>query len=190
MFKRSFILLWEVVKIVAISLAIFLPVRYYLIQPFYVKGASMKPNFSSYQYLIVDEISYRFQSPQRGQIIVFRYPRNPQEYFIKRIIALPGEGIKISNGQIEIFNKLHPQGFVLKENYLFPGTETYSKTTSKITLAKDEYYVLGDNRMASMDSRSFGPVNSSFIIGKVAFRGWPLSKIKIFDNSQLPQYGN
>ncbi|HLD69247.1 MAG TPA: signal peptidase I, partial [Candidatus Omnitrophota bacterium] len=85
---KSFI--WETVKVVVISLAIIIPVRYFLIQPFYVKGASMEPNFYDQEYLIIDEISYRFREPQRGEIVVFRYPRDPASFFIKRIIGLPG----------------------------------------------------------------------------------------------------
>jgi signal peptidase I len=83
--------IWEFLKIVIVSLLIILPIRYFIIQPFYVKGASMEPNFHDREYLIIDEISYRFNEPQRGQVIVFRYPNNPQEYFIKRVIGLPGD---------------------------------------------------------------------------------------------------
>ena len=82
--RKFFLFIWEIVKVVSISLVIILPVRYYLIQPFYVKGASMEPTFHDHEYLIIDEISYRFNSPERGQVVVFRYPRNPQEYYIKR----------------------------------------------------------------------------------------------------------
>ena len=91
MIKDIFSFFFELVKIIVISLVIIIPVRYFLIQPFYVKGASMEPNFYDHEYLIIDEITYRFRDPERGEIIVFRYPRNPQEYFIKRIIGLPGD---------------------------------------------------------------------------------------------------
>src|SRR5665811_1655226 len=104
--RKFFLFVWEIVKVVSISLAIILPVRYYLIQPFYVKGASMEPNFHDQEYLIVDEISYRFKAPERGQVIVFRYPRNPQEYFIKRVIGLPNEDVQIRDGQVVIYNCL------------------------------------------------------------------------------------
>lgn len=188
MFKRFFIFMWEILKVVAISLAIILPVRYYLIQPFYVKGASMEPNFHDHEYLIIDEISYRFREPQRGEIIVFRYPRHPQEYFIKRMIGLPGETVQIKNGQVLVYNESHPEGLVLNEKYLPADLETFSMTESTVELADDEYFVLGDNRGSSKDSRSFGPVNKSFLTGKVMFRGWPLDKITLFDKNTLPQY--
>lgn len=188
--KKFFLFVWEITKVVSISLAIILPVRYYLIQPFYVKGASMEPNFHDQEYLIIDEISYRFGPPQRGQVIVFRYPRNPQEYFIKRVIGLPGEEIQFQKGQIFIFNSQYPEGIVVDEKYLSSDLMTYSQSEAKISIGPGEYFVLGDNRNASKDSRSFGPVNKSFITGKVLFRGWPLNEVKIFDQKSWPQYSN
>lgn len=188
--KKFFLFVWEITKVVCISLAIILPVRYYLIQPFYVKGASMEPNFHDHEYLIIDEISYRFNSPIRGQVIVFRYPRNPQEYFIKRIIGLPGEQVQIKDGQVIIFNDSHPEGLVLKEKYLPADLATFDTNSEKVTVGRDEYFVLGDNRSASKDSRSFGVLSRSFITGKVLFRGWPLNEITVFDKDYWPQYNN
>ena len=167
---------WELVKMVVISLAIVLPVRYFLIQPFYVKGASMEPNFYDREYLIIDEISYRFNTPQRGDIIVFRYPHDPQEYFIKRVIGLPGETVELKDGQIYIYNQQYPEGQLLDEVYINEAIKTYSYTVDKVEVGADEYYVLGDNRLASKDSRSFGAVNKSFIVGRVFFRGWPVDR--------------
>jgi len=186
--KKFFIFVWEITKVVVISLAIILPVRYYLIQPFYVKGASMEPNFHDHEYLIIDEISYRFNPPIRGQVVVFRYPRNPQEYFIKRVIGLPGEEVQIKDGQITIFNEEHPEGFMLSETYLPADLMTDGQNEEKISVGSNEYFVLGDNRNASKDSRSFGPVSRSFITGKVLFRGWPLNEVTIFDKNYWPQY--
>jgi len=187
--KNAFLFVLELVKIVVFSLVIIIPVRYFLIQPFYVKGDSMKPNFHNNEYLIVDEINYRFNDPKRGDIVVFRYPKNPQEFFIKRIIALPGEKVSIKNGDIKIYNDEHPDGFVLDETYLDPNLETYSADDAIVELRNDdtstEYFVLGDNRGASKDSRIFGPVNKSFIIGRVLFRGWPFDKIDVF---KAPEY--
>jgi signal peptidase I len=186
--RKFFIFTWEIVKVVCISLAIILPVRYYLIQPFYVKGASMVPNFHDQEYLIVDEISYRFKAPERGQVIVFRYPRNPQEYFIKRIIALPGEEVQIKDGKVLIFNTLNPDGLVLNEKYLPTDLFTEDNNGEKIKVEANEYFVLGDNRSNSKDSRSFGPVDKSFVIGKILFRGWPIKEITVFNNSYWPKY--
>lgn len=178
--------IWEFLKIVIISLVIILPIRYFVIQPFYVKGASMEPNFHDHEYLIIDEISYHFNTPQRGQVIVFRYPQNPQEYFIKRVIALPGETIEFVDGAIRIYNKENPDGFILDEaKYLSDTVKTYSNEEGAITLSNSEYFVLGDNRYSSKDSRIFGPLDKSFITGKVMLRGWPFSRFVLFDYSDI-----
>ncbi len=184
MFKKFALTVFELLKIVVISLVIIFPIRYFLIQPFYVKGASMEPSFFENEYLIIDEISYRLHEPKRGDIVVFRYPRNPQEYFIKRLIALPGEEIQFKDGNVIIYNDKHPDGIVLNEPYLKPGVKTYGLTDEKIKLEKNEYFMLGDNRNASKDSRRFGPVNKNFIIGKVLFRGWPFDRVKVFKDYQ------
>lgn len=171
---------------VIISLAIIIPVRYFLIQPFYVKGMSMEPNFHDHEYLIIDEISYRFNEPKRGDIVIFRYPKDPQEYFIKRIIGLPGEKVEIKDGEVYIYNKNFPSGVVLEEKYLPAGLKTdRNSLLSTAEMDQDEYFVLGDNRGSSKDSRTFGPVERSFIIGRVAFRGWPLNRVTTFET---PQY--
>lgn len=188
--KKFLLFVWEIVKVIIISAVIIIPIRYFLIQPFFVKGASMEPNFHDREYLIIDELSYRFTPPTRGQVIVFRYPRNPQEYFIKRIIGLPGEEVQIKDGQVLIFNASHPKGLALEEKYLPNNLVTYTQDEAKVIVGPDEYYVLGDNRGASKDSRYFGPVNKSFITGKVLFRGWPLSEATVFNKSYWPQYNN
>jgi len=171
----------EVIQIVMISSAIIIPVRYFLVQPFYVKGASMEPNFYDHEYLIIDELSYRFRIPERGEIVVFRYPREPSQFFIKRVVALPGETVEITGGEVVIYNTEHPNGLKLDEEYL---TETTSGK-ERVTLGPDEYFVLGDNRDSSLDSRSFGALNKDNIIGRVWVRGLPLSRIGTFD---LPEY--
>ncbi len=180
MIKNFFSFVLELIKVVIISLAIILPIRYFLIQPFYVKGASMEPSFYDHEYLIIDEISYRFREPQRGDIIVFRYPQNPQEYFIKRLIGLPGEKVQLKDGDVYLYNQQSPDGFKLNEPYLSPGTKTYGFNEEILSLGRDEFYLLGDNRNSSKDSRSFGPVNKSFIIGRVLFRGWPVNRVNFF----------
>ncbi len=172
----------EVLQIVIISGAIIIPVRYFLIQPFYVKGASMEPNFYDQEYLIIDEITSRFNGPERGTSIVFKYPKDPSQFFIKRVIGLPGETVEINNGDVIIYNTLHPNGVVLKEEYI-----VHESTGGKdrVILGEEEYYVLGDNRDESLDSRSFGAVTASHIIGRVWVRGLPFSRFGTFD---LPTY--
>ena len=176
--KTTWEFIVEIVKVVVISLAIIIPIRYFLIQPFYLKGASMEPNFEDHQYLIVNEISYRFQEPTRGDIIVFRYPKDPRQYFIKRIIGLPGETVKVKDGKIYIFNEQYAQGIAVNENdYL---ENAFTSGNKELTLGEEEYFVLGDNRNASLDSRSFGAVPKRLIKGKVWLRGWPFDDFKIF----------
>lgn len=178
--------IWEFLKIVIVSLLIILPIRYFIIQPFYVKGASMEPNFHDREYLIIDEISYRFNEPERGQVIVFRYPNNPQEYFIKRIIGLPGDTIEMIDGKIIIRNENNSDGFQLNENkYLSDSVKTYAIDEQPVVLGDNEYFVLGDNRYASKDSRTFGALNRSYITGKVLLRAWPFSNCSLFDYSNI-----
>jgi signal peptidase I len=188
MIKNFFSFVLELLKVVVISLAIIIPIRYFLIQPFYVEGASMEPNFHDHEYLIIDEISYRFNQPKRGDIIVFRYPRDPQEYYIKRVIGLPGEKVEVKDGQVKIYNSDNVDGLILDEEYLPEGLKTENSSgQEQVQLENDEYFVMGDNRNSSKDSRVFGPVDKSFITGRVLLRGWPLNRFDVF---KTPIYQN
>lgn len=186
MLKNFFGFVFELIKIVVISLVIIIPVRYFLIQPFYVKGASMEPNFYDHEYLIIDEITYRFEEPKRGDIIVFRYPKNPQEFFIKRIIGLPNEEVTVKEDRVWVTNAEYPEGAPLEETYLADGMKSYSMNQDTVKLGPEEFFVMGDNRTSSKDSRSFGPVPRGFITGRVVFRGWPPSRIDVFKASDYP----
>lgn len=168
----------EIVQIVVIAAAIIIPIRYFLVQPFYVRGASMEPTFQDREYLLIDEITYRFQDPRRGDVVVFRYPRDPSEFFIKRVIGVPGDTIDITNGNVVVTNPDHTGGVVLEEHYTSVPATT---GTEHVTLNPDEYFLLGDNRPASMDSRSFGPVKSEYLIGRVWLRGLPVNRFSIFE---------
>lgn len=167
--------IWETAKIIIISLAIIVPIRYYLVQPFFVKGASMEENFHDGDYLLIDEISYRLGEPQRGDVIVFRYPENQTQFFIKRIIGLPGETVEIKNNTVKIYNSQFSGGFTVKEDYLSPSQETFGNI--QVELGENEYYVLGDNRMQSSDSRSWGKLDKSLITGRAFLRLFPFNKI-------------
>ena len=166
--------MFETIKVIVISFAIILPIRYFLIQPFYVEGASMEPSFHTKEYLIIDEISYRFNDPARGDVVVMRYPRDTRQYFIKRVMGLPGERIKIINGVV--FTDNEP----LDESYLSEELKSYG-SMEELTLGEDEYFVLGDNRANSLDSRVFGPVQRRFIVGRAWIRGWPFDRISVFE---------
>lgn len=188
----SFVL--EIIKIIILAFVIIVPIRVFLFQPFFVQGASMEPNFEDGEYLIVNEFGYKetsigadnvqlfavkpFKNVQRQQVVVFRYPLDLSKYFIKRIIGLPGEKVEIKSGQIKIYNQENPDGFILNENqYLSPNLKTAGDQT---VILKNEYFVMGDNRPNSSDSRSWGPVPQKDIVGLVLLRAWPLDKISIF----------
>ena len=162
----------EVVKILIISIAIVVPIRYFVVQPFIVRGASMEPNFEDSQYLIIDEISYYLRQPKRGESIVFRYPKDPNQFFIKRIIGLPGERVEIREGMVWIVEKEHPEGIKLDESYLVPPRR-FTKPDMEIILGPDEYFVLGDNRDFSSDSRVWGVLDRRLIVGRAVLRAWP-----------------
>ena len=161
----------EIVSVVALSLAIVIPIRVFIAQPFVVSGESMSKTFSDGNYLIVDELSYRFDNPQRGDVIVFKVPPKGLElshydtsktvYFIKRIIGLPGETVEILGDSVKIYNKENPDGKTLDEPYAFidkssANTDIFSSINEKVVLGPDEYFVMGDNRHNSSDSRFWG----------------------------------
>lgn len=173
----------ETAKIVIISLLVIIGIRAYVMQPFFVSGSSMEPNFHDRDYLIVDELSYKIGDPKRGDVIIFRYPKDPKEYFIKRIIGLPGEKIEIANNTIKIYNGEHPGGFVVnEEKYISQSTLTAG--VYDVELKNDEYYVLGDNRTASADSRWWGVLEKHYIVGKALIRAWPYNDLSIFERIQ------
>lgn len=181
--QSFFLFVWEtikeIIKIAILALIIIAPIRYFIAQPFFVKGASMEPSFEDGNYLIINEISYRFTPPQRGEAVVFRFPQDPKQFFIKRIIGLPNETVEIKNNEVKILNEAGPLGFVLDESeYLSP--EEITEGNLKIKLKEDEYFVLGDNRLHSSDSRRWGALPRHFITGKVFVRAWPFNKIKYF----------
>ena len=171
--------LLEFIKVAVLAGITIALVRYYLFKPFYVKGASMEPNFYDHEYLIIDELSYRLHDPKRGDVIVFHYPNNPKEYFLKRIIGLPGERVKISEGVATIYNDEHPEGFAVKEDYIPSDVTTEGEKI--MSLSKNQYFVMGDNRPNSFDSRRFGPVDENLIVGRTWLRGWPLNRIQVFE---------
>ncbi len=175
--SRAGSFLLELIKIAILAGITIGLVRYFLFKPFYVKGQSMEPNFEERDYLIIDELSYRFRVPQRGEVVVFHY-RATDDYFLKRIIGLPGERIKVDGNKVVVYNEANPQGMILSEIYLTeetPGTVT-------ITLGQNQYFVMGDNRDASFDSRRFGAIDRADMVGRVWLRGWPISRIGTFNS--------
>ena len=167
---------WELLRFAMLAFLIVLPIRILIAQPFIVSGSSMYPTFQDGNYLIVDQISYRFEEPNRGDIIIFRFPKDKKKFFIKRIIGLPNESIKIDGSKITIMNDNHPDGFDLNELYV----KNLAFDNMTVVLGNDEFFVMGDNRNSSSDSRSWGNVKENLIIGHVLLRLLPINQIGIF----------
>ncbi len=167
----------EIAKFALIALVIVLPIRWFIAQPFIVSGASMEDTFHDKEYLIVDQISYRFDDPKRGDVIIFKYPKDPSKYFIKRVIATPGETITIDGQQVTITNSEHPEGFILEEPYASIGNGLGGQVLS---LGTDEYFVMGDNRDHSSDSRVWGTLKKDEIVGRAFLRLLPPSRLGVF----------
>jgi signal peptidase I len=177
---------FEMIKVLVISLIIIVPIRAYVVQPFYVDGASMEPNFYDGEYLIVDEIGYRFNEPERGDIVIFHPPDNLKVYYIKRIIGLPGEVVDIKNGEIKVYEKDSVNPLLVDESeYLSSDYQLRPSEQYHVSLGEDEYYVLGDNRRSSLDSRRLGPINSNLIKGRVVLRAFPFDR---FGAIETPAY--
>ncbi len=163
--------------VVALGLALF--IRFFIAAPYVVSGQSMEPNFHDWQYLIVDRISYNLGAPSRGDIIVFDLPQNESRALIKRIIGLPGETVVLSGQSVTILNQEHPEGFTLEESYLDSANLT---GTNELTmkLGAEEFFVLGDNRRVSADSRVWGSLPRKDIVGRVFLRLYPLDQLSVF----------
>jgi len=178
--KEFFIFLLDSLKILLIALAIVIPIRMLLFQPFVVKGDSMEPNYHSGDYLIIDELSYRLRDPQRGEVIVFKYPLNTSLRYIKRIIALPNETLELQNGDVYI-SRAGSQPVKIDESlYISDKTREAWKSMlndGPITLKSNEYFVMGDNRNYSSDSRVWGILPAQDITGRVLLRISPLEVI-------------
>lgn len=173
----------ELLKFALVALVIVIPIRFFVAQPFIVSGASMDPTFATGQYLIVDELSYRLSAPMRGQVIIFRYPKDPTQYFIKRIIGLPGETVSIKNGGVYV-TETSGKTITLGELYVVNVGNGADMTT---TLPKGQYFVMGDNRPESSDSRIWGTLPRENIIGRAFVRLLPLQTIGLFPGSTAAQ---
>lgn len=165
---------WDLLKFAIIALVIVIPIRMWIAQPFVVSGESMYPTFDNGQYLIVDEISYLLGNESRGDVVIFHYPKNPSRFFIKRIIGLPNEKIIVRNQSVTIINQEHPEGFELVEPYI---NEKIFTQTGEYTTGNDEYFVMGDNRNNSADSRTWGLLPKKLMVGRAYLRLLPVKAI-------------
>lgn len=179
---------------VALALGLALFIRFFVAAPYVVSGASMEPNFDNWDYLITDRLSYDISSPERGDVVVFCLPGSGECSFfkrlasgdlkgprtlIKRIIGLPGETVTVEGTNVRVTNTEHPEGFVLDEPYL-TSENLGGPTGTNITLGEDEYFVLGDNRRVSSDSRVWGSLPKENIVGQVFVRLFPIPSIGFY----------
>jgi len=165
----------EIITFVVLAIVIVIPIRLFVAQPFVVEGESMHPTFESGDYLIVDQLSYRLSEPKRGDAIVFRYPNNPSVFYIKRVIGLPGETVHIDRGATTI-TKADGTEITLDESYVVAEDATYSLDR---TLGPDQFFVMGDNRPKSSDSRSWGALPREDLMGRAYIRLMPIGKFGI-----------
>lgn len=173
----------ELLKLAVVAALIILPIRFFVAQPFIVSGASMDPTFASGQYLIVDELSYHLGDPSRGDVVIFRYPKDPKQFFIKRVIGLPGETVRIQFDGVFI-TTVDGKEIELDESYV---KNLGNGSTMTKTLSSDEYFVMGDNRPESSDSRSWGTLPRENIVGRAFLRLLPLQNLSIFPGSTQAQ---
>lgn len=174
----------EIATFLVLAVVIVLPIRLFVAQPFVVEGESMAPTFDSADYLIVDQLSYRFEDPKRGDVVVFRYPNDPSVFYIKRVIGLPGETVSIERGAVRV-RKADGSTVTLEEPYVVTEDATYTQSTS---LGPDQYFVMGDNRPRSSDSRSWGALPAEDIMGRAFARLIPAAEAGMFPGHvDLPQ---
>lgn len=163
----------ENVLYIATAVVLAMIVQQFIIRPFVVSGESMDPTLETGDYLLIDEVTYRFNEPERGDVVVFRAPPEPTKFFIKRIIGLPGDTVTIKGSEITITNSENPKGFTLSEDFITHE----SSNTMTVTVPADQYFVMGDNRAGSYDSRSWGTLPKENVRGRALLRLLPLKEI-------------
>lgn len=177
-----FSVLFEIIKTIVVVGILALLLRVYIIQPFIVEGLSMSPTLDNNDYLLVDKLSYRLHEPQRGDVIVFKYPKDERFNYIKRIIGLPGETIRITKNNVMITNKQNPNGLILHENYIKDIDGPLINNGRKVIavdIPQGQYFVMGDNRQGSSDSREWGLLPKKEILGRSLVRLFPVGDFKI-----------
>lgn len=173
----------DVLEVVVLASAIFVILYLFVAQPHEVSGNSMLDNFHDGEYVLTDKVTYRFREPERGDVVIFKYPKQPELDYIKRIVGLPGDEVMLQGDQVFVYNAEHPEGVKLEEDFLRPGVVTeegsYLLEGQKVKVREGEYLVLGDNRPQSSDSRDWGPVPEDLLIGRAWLRYWPPNKFSL-----------
>jgi len=178
--------IFEFLEPVVFSFSIFAVIYIFIAQPFEVKGASMEPQLHDKEYILTEKVSTRFGSFKRGDIVIFRFPYNREIDYIKRIIGLPGETISVLDGKVYVNDKVLNEPYLRDITDIYPDPDNVLQEGKSITVPQNYYFVLGDNRPHSQDSRYFGPVARSLLIGKAVIRYWPITNISLVDH---PDYG-
>jgi len=172
----------DLVKTAIIVIILVVVTRGFILQPFIVEGSSMAPRFHTNDYLLVDKLSYHLHAVQRGDIVVFKYPYNTSVNYVKRVIGLPGETVKIDNGSVYIINAQNPNGMKLTEPYIIdnaPTVPSSGASEAQYVVPADSYFVMGDNRPASSDSREWSFLPKSDLIGRVIIQAFPLAQASV-----------
>ncbi len=170
----------EIMETIVFVGSLFIVVYLFIAQPNQVQGASMEPTFHNGNYIFTSKVTYRFRSPQRGDVIVFRSPRNPDIEYIKRIIGLPGDRIMISDREVYVNGIKLNEGYISDATHVMP--EGFVKENQPVEVPNDYLFVMGDNRPRSSDSREFGPIKFTSVIGQVFFRYFPADEVGFIKN--------
>lgn len=175
--KRIVNFILDFLETIVVALSIFVVIYLFIMQPHEIKGNSMEPNFSNNEYILTDKISYRLYTPTRGDVVIFKAPVNPDVDYIKRVIGLAGDRIKIQNGSVFVNGEKLTEDYLKDSTYLFPGS--FMAEGVEIIVPPEKLFLMGDNRPHSSDSRAFGPVPMDTIIGKAFFRYWPITALGV-----------
>ena len=174
-FRSGINFVFDFLETIVVALSVFVVIYLFIVQPHEVKGSSMEPTFQNNEYIITDKISYRFGKPNRGDVVIFKAPVNPDVDYIKRIIGLPGETVMVQSGRIYIDGKMLNEPYLEDLTPIFPGG--FIKEGVVVSIPENHYFVMGDNRPHSSDSREFGPIEKKLIIGRAVFRYWPINDL-------------
>ena len=177
LFRKLFTFFFDILESIVVALAIFVVVYLFLYQPHQVKGRSMFPNFEDGEYILTNKYEYRFSDPHRGDVIVFKSPQNPDIDYIKRIIGMPGEHIKLVNNRYFINSNEVLEPYIKSQVYTYNGS--FLKEGVEIIIPANHYFVSGDNRPQSSDSREWGTIDRSSIIGRSQLRYWPINRFEL-----------
>lgn len=170
----------DILETVVFIGSIFIVLYLFILQPNQIKGASMEPSFYTNEYILTSKITYKFRSPKKGDVIVFKSPKNPDIEYIKRVIGLPGDKITVKENEVYVNDQIVNENYIAAKTNLWEGG--FLKENTPVIVPQDELFVMGDNRPRSSDSREFGPINSSSIVGVVFYRYFPADKAGMIKN--------